>query len=113
MNSKVAIKQVIAGLMLLLFAFSITPKKQLHVLVANHQDTKPIRYLLAKEVSQVHKTGIYCHCDQIIVESPFLCATARVDFTYVGFHNEFYQKPFCFSFVAPLVKIGLRGPPTI
>jgi hypothetical protein len=105
------IKQIIAGFMLLLFAFSITPKRQIHDLVASHQDTKPGRYLLANNTAQVHKSGINCNCDQLIVESPFLGTVSSEQSKAVVFQNEFYQKPLCFSFIAPLVEIGLRGPP--
>lgn len=103
--------------MLLLFAFSITPKKSIHDLVANHHDTRIVTYdasndFASTDTKQIHQSGINCKCDQLIVESPFSCATQSVSFLVEVFQNEVYQKPSHVSFSAPILQIGLRGPPS-
>lgn len=56
--------------MLILFAFSITPKQFLHDLVADHQDTIACRDDLAAH--HIHSAGFYCSCDNLVAESVFI-----------------------------------------
>jgi hypothetical protein len=60
---------VLAGFMLAVFAFSITPKIILHNVVANHKDT-PFASNFEKN-AQFSKAGFNCSCDNLVVESPF------------------------------------------
>ena len=86
----------------------------MHDLLANHQDTRSGKFFANTDAAQqVHQLGINCKCDQLIVESPFSCITQPINFLDVVFCNEVYQKPYNFSYVAPLINIGLRGPPAV
>lgn len=58
--------------MLLVFAFSITPKKLLHDLVANHKDVKIQTTKTGNDLPQLSKAGFHCQCDQLVVQTPFL-----------------------------------------
>ncbi len=56
--------------MLLLFTFSITPKKILHDVFANHRDT--VNNLSShSKVPLIVNPGINCPCDNLVAESPF------------------------------------------
>ena len=104
-------RRIISGVLLVLFAFSITPKKLLHDLVATHTDTKPGTFLSNTHTAQIHKSGINCQVDQLIVESPFLEIMVHTALPLPVPKNDFYQKRVCFSFFLPLIDNSLRGPP--
>lgn len=63
------IRRILAGLLLLLFVFSITPKKYWHDLVANHTDY--YGFYQGSELA-VQKAGINCGCEDLVVTTPFL-----------------------------------------
>jgi hypothetical protein len=63
------IQKLLTLVMMLIFVFSITPKKYLHDAVADHQDY--YSFGLATEPS-VSKTGINCACDDLVVSASFL-----------------------------------------
>ncbi|MDP4147919.1 MAG: hypothetical protein Q8927_03260 [Bacteroidota bacterium] len=56
--------------MLLLFAFSMTPKRPLHDLLANHRDV-PVKSFGGK-IKQLSKSGFNCRCESLVVESSFI-----------------------------------------
>lgn len=56
-------------MVLMLFVFSITPKKYLHDLVANHTD---FYSTYAGSETAVHKAGINCDCEDLVVSTPFV-----------------------------------------
>ncbi|MFT3825572.1 MAG: hypothetical protein QM731_16755 [Chitinophagaceae bacterium] len=70
------IRSVIAGLMLLLFAFSITPKKTLHDWLVDHKDQSSMHVKTGEAL--VGKTGFNCNCESLVAESPFTATTAFV-----------------------------------
>jgi hypothetical protein len=73
------IKRFVAGIFLLLFAFSITPRNVLHDLFANHIDKTT---LSKKSNSAQVKTFDYlCKCDNLVVESPFIESVQHFDFS--------------------------------
>ena len=104
-------RRIISGVLLVLFAFSITPKKLLHDLVATHTDTKPGTFLSNTHTAQIHKSGINCQVDQLIVESPFLELVIHKVVTLPATENDFYPRRCYFSFFLPLINNSLRGPP--
>jgi hypothetical protein len=63
------IRSLLAGLMLGIFAFSITPRIALHDFVAHHKDT-PFKSNFGED-AQLNKAGFNCSCDNLVVESPF------------------------------------------
>jgi hypothetical protein len=102
-----------AGLLLLLFAFSITPKKTLHSFFADHKDT-PIQAIDWTNVdkAQLSVAGYNCHVDNLVVESPFVETILRLDLDrptvwcirYDPMECDFHQSIYRYS--------ELRGPPT-
>ena len=95
--------------MILIFAFSVTPKILLHNLVATHHDSSSYKFDAGK--LQVSKTGFQCDCESPVVSSPFTETAIHVEilnpksFPYFkeditcSFHSE--HRPYtCF-----------RGPP--
>jgi hypothetical protein len=95
----------------LVFAFSITPRKTWHDLIAKHQDGKNPSYDYSAKGDQLHKLVIHCSCDLQVAESPFVSVQIGLQLAipnlpancYVAtsqdlnfLHTHFY---------------GLRGPP--
>lgn len=98
-------------MMLIVFAFSVTPKKILHDLVANHTD-KSIGSATSP-VTKISTNGFVCKCDNLVAESPFtegtqefvLPAIRVFDVRQAGVLYHFYATDrFFFS---------LRGPPAM
>lgn len=95
--------------MLMMFAFSITPKLLLHDLIANHRDS-PLKNSTDKN-ARIDVAGFNCSCDNLVVESPFLDDLFSDDrvktFVYLqhigaAIKNLYSVDPFYFQ---------LRGPP--
>lgn len=111
MYSKTIIKNLSAVLLLLVFAFSITPKKTWHDLIATHQDGNKPSYDYTAQGEQLHKLVIHCSCDLQVAESPFLAVQIGLQLAelpvfsnhYLGLSQDphFLQTHF----------YGLRGPP--
>jgi hypothetical protein len=53
---------------LLLFIFSITPKKYLHDLIADHVD---LSFSRSSDVPAIKKAEFNCQFDHLVTESPF------------------------------------------
>lgn len=66
---KPILRQLLAGVLLLVFSFSIAPKKYLHDAIANHKDT--IKLASPHHGEQLTHTGFVCKCDNLVAESPF------------------------------------------
>lgn len=105
------IRSVLAGFFLVLFAFTITPKKILHYLVANHNDGRAIALVHDVDATNLAKSTFNCQTDSPISESPFVpdngftCTLSETPFS-IYLHN-FVQSQ-CSS---DLFCFGLRGPP--
>jgi len=95
--------------MLLIFAFSVTPKKLLHDFFANHSDpvashSKSISY-------QLNKAGISCQCENIFAQPIFTYTEHSIEINALPLFcdenktiaSTFYSTD-CFFF-------ELRGPP--
>lgn len=70
------IRSFLAGIMLALFALSVTPKIMIHALVAHHTDTRTV--LDHGKADQYNKAGFHCAIDNLVVESPFLDHTIAI-----------------------------------
>jgi len=97
--------------MLVLFAFSGTPKKFLHDLTAGHRDSR------SKFASGGHtgvQQSIYsCHIEDLVVEAPFMAADVvavpPAPRVYNGGFVEMTARLHCFF----PVFYSLRGPPAL
>jgi hypothetical protein len=98
-------------MMLMVFAFSVTPKILLHNLVADHRDT-PRSHNNSKE-QQLSKTGFNCNCDNLVVEWPFVNDYTPIDLSIeqnfseqtIAYTNNFHSLHYFY--------FELRGPPAI
>ncbi len=100
---------MIAGVLLLVFSFSITPKKLLHDAIANHKDKTALA--ATGDATQLSHTGFTCKCDDLVAESLFTADIAHFDFA----------APICYSvqtgaalyhfYSSPYFFFELRGPP--
>lgn len=97
--------------MLVLFAFSITPKKTLHDLVADHKDT-PVKTSDSKS-PQFDVSGFRCNCDNLVVESPFLDQGPKVEIFISSFYLTLPVGMVNHLRVVHLYYTTLRGPPFI
>lgn len=97
--------------MLLLFSFSMTPKRWLHDLFAKHADT--YGQVSANGQDAVSAEHFNCHCDNIVVDTPF---------TFSEHFTATLQPLTCPEFSSPLqervpckdaVTSPLRGPPAL
>jgi hypothetical protein len=105
------IKRFTAGLMLLLFALSVTPKQLLHYAITGHKHNyaksgEPVNF-------KASKNNFQCNWDEQVVESPF---TDEPDFqlpqppTFFSSHINHYILS---TYSAELFFSALRGPPIL
>ena len=97
--------------MLVLFAFSVTPKLLLHNLVANHKDT-PIK-CSANNSAQFNVAGFNCGCDNLVVEFPFVDAHVATEIIAPQIFSQHINTE-----VKDLISVNqfyfeLRGPPSL
>jgi len=104
------LRRSLAGILLVLFALSIMPKKVLHDLIVSHKDgvntTKSV-------TPQVGKAGFNCDCQNLVTESPFIADGQQID---LSFHPDYSIEPCTFSsqvYTTALLFYSLRGPPAI
>ncbi|MEP7279866.1 MAG: hypothetical protein ABI813_14545 [Bacteroidota bacterium] len=111
MKQKCTIQQLLAGVLLLVLALSITPKKFLHDAIANHKDKAAV--LVRGNETQLSHSGFICKCDNLVAESPFTNAAVHFEFAAIR----------CFSFQKQILLYHFysvtfffferRGPPAI
>lgn len=99
-----------AGLLLLLFAFSITPRKTLHDLFVSHTDGTPVDFKNGD--AQLSTAGFYCDTQSLVAESAFtatdgivVAAPAAVYSQPATVHLYLVHRVTYFFF-------SLRGPPS-
>jgi hypothetical protein len=103
------IRQFLAGVLLLVFAFSITPKKFLHDAFANHKDKPALTSLENKP--QFSLSGFMCKCDNLVAESPFTDAAAYFDFVPVQLFSVHKDATLYHFYSSTFFFFELRGPP--
>lgn len=105
------VKKATAIILLVLFAFSVTPIKVIHDLVAKHHDSKSVSYQTGAYKPQLSRPGFNCLLDNLVVESPFTnpgilfqervlavysIGTVSLDYSFISSNHPVF---------------GLRGPP--
>jgi hypothetical protein len=106
------IRRISAGILLLLFAFSLTPKKTLHDFFAHHKDI-PLKYGDTK-AEQLCQSGFTCNCENLVVESPFTATMVSIELqtpVIVG-STQYRMIRSTFRKLPPLY-FELRGPPAV
>jgi hypothetical protein len=105
-------KQFLALAMLVVFAFSITPQKSIHDLVAKHIDPNSCSVHKDLPIEQIEKTELHCTFDFQVATTPF------VDFDFsIEIDPTVIAQPRNTQFLAtPIEHISIisdsRGPPT-
>jgi hypothetical protein len=105
------IRKIVAALMLIVFAFSITPVIVFHNWLANHTDT--YKKTADTKAQQLGKQTFNCHCDHIVAESPFTepeTFKSLPAFQVFAITNtvDIVQLP-----GTPTIFYSLRGPPVV
>jgi hypothetical protein len=106
---KNTIKQLLAAGLLIVFSFSITPKKFLHDAIANHKDKAAV--LSAVGTPQFSHSGFVCKCDNQVAESPFTNVTTCFDFAIVRLFSEYKHIQPCHFYSSTFLFFQRRGPP--
>jgi hypothetical protein len=104
-------KQFLALAMLVVFAFSITPQKSIHDLVAKHIDPNSCSVHKDLPIEQVENAALHCTFDFQVATTPFV----DYDFSIV-FKSLVLAQPRNAQFLAaPIAQIAIhsdsRGPP--
>ncbi|MFI5133963.1 MAG: hypothetical protein ACHQEB_06485 [Chitinophagales bacterium] len=98
--------------MLCVFAFSITPKQWLHDIVFNHKDT----YTICNDgnpTAHLHKAGIHCDFDNLVVRSPFVDDGNTIDLIIPKLFSLQQVSRVDNINSSQLFFFSLRGPPVI
>ena len=106
-------KQFLALAMLVVFAFSITPQKSIHDLVAKHIDPNSCSVHKDLPIEQVENTALHCSYDFQVATTPFV----DYDFSVEIATPAIAQLRNAQFFAAPIDRIAIisdsRGPPAI
>ena len=112
MHKQPAIKRFISLFLLLLFAFSTTPKQWIHDILFHHKDV----YTICTDGStknHLHKSGFHCELDNIVVLSTFVSDVSYVEPKAPLLHSVYYSKNVSSFSSTPFLFTDLRGPPAI
>ncbi len=106
-------KQFLALAMLVVFAFSITPQKSIHDLVAKHIDPNSCSVHKDLPIEQIEKAELHCTFDFQVATTPFV----TYDFSVI-LQPSFVAQSRNANFVAsPISQLAIisdsRGPPSI
>jgi hypothetical protein len=111
-SSHSTIQRVLTGFLLVLFAFSITPKQVLHDITVNHKDTH--EKLSAHDFhSTLQKSGYHCNTEDLVVESPFIENDHSVEVSGISAHSQFFSEHPRSFYYHHQFFFELRGPPAI
>jgi len=102
-------RQLLAGVLLLVFSFSIAPKKFLHDAIANHKDKTALTAQAG--YPQLTHTGFVCKCDNLVAESPFTNDFRHFNFVPVAPVSVQQSSPLCHYYSSGVFFFELRGPP--
>ena len=94
--------------MLLVFAFSITPRLFLHDLFAGHVDNAGVKH--SKASYQISASGFNCDKDGVVATSPFVADEHALNFQTLIFLSSFKSGEIPFSSAGKIYS-PLRGPP--
>jgi hypothetical protein len=102
------IRTLLAAFILVVFAYSITPKIVLHNLVANHADNKKV---LDSNATELSAAGFNCKCDNLVAESPFVPEEVHIN-SIAPIFFSFSETPESGFYSSDRLFSELRGPPS-
>jgi hypothetical protein len=106
-----SIQKFIAGLLLVVFAFGISPKRSWHNLVANHKDGKPAASAHDHRAADISRAAFNCQCDNLISESPFVAEATTTEAVPVIYHTANFIAIPAAPYSSDRFSFCLRGPP--
>lgn len=98
-------------MLVLIFTLSITPKRYLHDIFANHTDA--VSHYAEQGKSIVSKAGSNCDCDNLVGTSPcaefdeFITSPLQLQYPLFLTHYHYSVRP------EPAHFFELRGPPVL
>ena len=107
------IRQILATLMLMVFAFSITSQKTIHDLVAKHSDKVKCDVHKNLPIEQVENASIHCSHDNLVATSPFLDFNFSIELSQPVLNIVTNTHLVCFYFSNNYYYLDSRGPPAV
>ena len=104
-------KQFLALAMLVVFAFSITPQKSIHDLVAKHIDPNSCSVHKDLPIEQVENSSIHCSHDNLVATSPFVEFNFNIELAHPVQNSITNTHLVCFYFSNKNYSLDSRGPP--
>ena len=104
-------KQFLALAMLVVFAFSITPQKSIHDLVAKHIDPNSCSVHKDLPIEQVENSSIHCSHDNLVATSPFVEFNFNIEIAHPVQNIITNTHLVCFYFSNKNYSLDSRGPP--
>ncbi len=103
------IRSIVAGLMLIVFTFSITPRNILHSWLATHSEiakksTCPQQHQVATQIFS-------CHCNSVVAESPFKATEIFSPLSLITVFELVQERNVVCSPLTGFYYFSLRGPP--
>jgi hypothetical protein len=105
------IRQILAVVMLLVFAFSITSQKTIHDLVAKHSDKVKCDVHNNLPIEQVENASIHCSHDNLVATSPFLEFSFNIELAHPVASIATNTHLLSFYFYNNNYSLDSRGPP--
>ena len=98
----------LSGLLLLIFALSITPKRYLHNIFAKHIDNQHKKY--SDKPYQLTNSGYNCDTDNLVAQSTFISDYTSLEFPLFSSFSTYVLNKIFFSSRIEIYS-PLRGPP--
>ena len=106
-------KQFLALAMLVVFAFSITPQKSIHDLVAKHTDPQSCSVHKDLPIEQIENAALHCSYDFQVATTPFVDYDFSIEIAIPIVAKARNAK----FLAAPIAQVAIisdsRGPPAI
>lgn len=96
--------------MMLVLLFSITPKKFLHDLIADHTDT--VSLAVNDGHDHIDHHGFNCDCDNLVATSPFVSHALLPELIALHSYSISFASYISASKAVDITPSFLRGPPT-
>lgn len=110
MRFQPVIQKWIALVLLLLFTMSSAPKAFFHDLIADHKDLPSCKETHHSS-TVLHKKSQDCHCDHLVVTSPYVVAGSQFNLTAQLHFREINFSLYQISFQQTVQYKESRGPP--
>ena len=113
LKERKTIRSFFAGFLLILFAFSITPKIYFHDVIANHKDATPPCIHPQKVKACIHEQSYNCETENLVVSTPYLIFSVANALSIPYNYQEFSIGYFSCSTQDCFIHKESRGPPIV